>query len=144
MQVKVGDRVTWTTRPCSGFATVYVGRLSSLSYNPEYANVSVPTNLGQQQSHRVALSRLTVTDCSEGATTIMPEPEFPPIGSIWRLKVPRVIVGPLGTVTGYEKRTVLAIDRDQQKITWKVSGMQRIASLRTWKKWAKDAERVSE
>ena len=141
--MQVGDLVTWTTRPCSGFATVYVGRLSSLSYNPEYANVSVP-NLGQRQSHRVALSRLTVTDCSEGATTITPEPEFPPIGSIWRLKVPRVIVGPLGTATGYEKRTVLAIDRDQQKITWKVSGMQRIASLRTWKKWAKDAERVSE
>ena len=141
--MQVGDLVTWTTRPCSGLATVYVGRLSSLSYNPEYANVSVP-NLGQRQSHRVALSRLTVTDCSEGATTITPEPEFPPIGSIWRLKVPRVIVGPLGTVTGYEKRTILAIDRDQQKITWKVSGMQRIASLRTWKKWAKDAERVSE
>ena len=141
--MQVGDLVTWTTRPCSGLATVYVGRLSSLSYNPEYANVSVP-NLGQRQSHRVALSRLTVTECREGATTITPEPEFPPIGSIWRLKVPRVIVGPLGTVTGYEKRTVLAIDRDQQKITWKVSGMQRIASLRTWKKWAKDAERVSE
>ena len=141
--MQVGDLVTWTTRPCSGFATVYVGRLSSLSYNPEYANVSVP-NLGQQQSHRVALSRLTVTDCSEGATTIMPEPEFPPMGSTWQCKVPRVIVGPLGTAMGYEKRTVLAINRVLQKITWKMSGVQRTASLRTWKKWAKYAERVSE
>jgi len=141
--MQVGDLVTWTTRPCSGFATVYVGRLSSLSYNPEYANVSVP-NLGQRQSHRVALSRLTVTDCSEGATTIMPEPEFPPMGSTWQCKVPRVIVGPLGTAMGYEKRTVLAINRVLQKITWKMSGVQRTASLRTWKKWAKYAERVSE
>ena len=141
--MQVGDLVTWTTRPCSGFATVYVGRLSSLSYNPEYANVSV-SSLGQRQSHRVALSRLTVTDCSEGATTIMPDPGFPPIGSTWRCKVPRVIVGPLGTAMGYEKRTVLAINRVLQKITWKVSGVQRTASLRTWKKWEKDAEQVSE
>ena len=141
--MQVGDLVTWTTRPCSGLATVYVGRLSSLSYNPEYANVSV-SSLGQRQSHRVALSRLTVTDCSEGATTIMPEPEFPPMGSTWQCKVPRVIVGPLGTAMGYEKRTVLAINRVLQKITWKMSGVQRTASLRTWKKWAKYAERVSE
>jgi len=92
----------------------------------------------------VALSRLTVTECREGATTITSEPEFPPIGSIWRLKVPRVIVGTLGTATGYEKRTVLAINRVLQKITWKMSGVQRTASLRTWKKWAKYAEQVSE
>ena len=143
MQVKVGDRVTWTTRPCSGFATVYVGRLSSLSYNPEYANVSVP-NLGQHQSHRVALSRLTVTDCLEGATTIMPDSGFPPIGSTWQRKVPRIIVGPLGTAIGYEKRTILAINCVIQKITLTVSGVQCTASLRTWKKWAKYARQVSE
>jgi len=45
---------------------------------------------------------------------------------------------------GYEKRTVLAINRVLQKITWKMSGVQRTASLRTWKKWAKYAEQVSE
>jgi len=122
---------------------VYVGRVTSLAEKDgkQYANVSVP-HRGQRESHRVAIARLTVTDVAEGATTIMPEPEFPPVDSVWRKQLPRV-VGSLGTATGYEQRIVRAVHRDEQKITWWAPGLLHTGSLRAWKQWAKAAEQVT-
>ena len=139
--MQVGDRVTWTTRPCSGVATVYVGRVTSVAWLPQHANVSVP-HRGQRESHRVALARLTVTDVAEGATKIMTEPKFPPVNSVWRRQLPQV-VGSLGTATGYEQRTVRAIDREKQTVTWWAPGLLHTGSLRAWKQWAKAAEQVT-
>jgi len=91
----------------------------------------------------VALARLTVTDVAEGATKIMTEPKFPPVNSVWRRQLPRV-VGSLGHAEGYEKRTVRALDREKQKVTWWVPGMLITGSLVAWNRWAKAAEQVPE